>query len=312
LSTPAVRLSNVTKSFGAHTAVRDLSLEVPRGSLYGFIGPNGSGKTTTIRMILHILSPDSGQVEVLGESGTRASNDRIGYLPEERGLYPKMPVVELLQFFAELRGVSPKDGRRRAHEWLERLELASWAHNKVEDLSKGMQQKIQFTTAVIHEPDILILDEPWSGLDPLNAEVLRDIVLEQKAAGRTIIFSTHLMEQAEKICDRVCIIARGRKVLEGELDVIKREAGGDRRIALRFGSAQESAQATDGVLATAASVREHGDGLLVELAEGSTPAELLEALNRSELSIRRFEIYEPSLHQIFVDEVGEKEASDGA
>lgn len=310
MSAPAIRVANVWKRYGDFVAVGDLSFEIPRGSIYGILGPNGAGKSTTLRMVNDIIAIDEGEIEILGEyKPGRAAAVHIGYLPEERGLYPKMRVLELLQFFAELRAVPAKEARARASKWLERLELSEWGQHKIEDLSKGMQQKIQFVTAVIHEPALLILDEPWSGLDPINAEVLRDIVSEQKAAGKTIVFSTHLMEQAEKICDEVCIISRGTKVLEGELDAVKREAGGERRIALRFAGSEARARAVESVLADRALVASHtelsgGDVLLADLAAGISPTDFLGTLMGADLELRRFEIYEPSLHEIFVERVG--------
>jgi ABC-2 type transport system ATP-binding protein len=304
----AIAVEGVVKRYGDFVAVDRLSFVVPRGVVFGVLGPNGAGKSTTLRMINDIIAPDAGRIEILGAYPPgREAACRIGYLPEERGLYPKMKVLELLQFFAELRGIGRREALRRAGRWLERLDLGEWAANKIEDLSKGMQQKVQFVTAVIHEPELLILDEPWSGLDPINAEVLRSIVLEQREAGRTILFSTHLMEQAEKLCDSVCIIARGKKVLEGGLAEIKRSAASEGRVALRFGSAEELATAETGALADPALVASvhHQDGtLMAELAEGVKPGALLAALAAAPVEIRRFEVYEPSLHQIFVERVG--------
>ena len=312
----ALRLSGVTKRYGDFVAVGDLSLEVPAGMIYGVLGPNGAGKTTTLRMVNDILGPDEGEIRLFGDLPPgRAAARRIGYLPEERGLYPKMKVVEALRFFGELRGLSGREAGVRAGRWLERLELGSWAQRKVQDLSKGMQQKVQFAAALLHEPDLLILDEPWSGLDPINAEVLREIVLEQRAAGRTILFSTHLMEQAEKICDFVCLIVRGRKVLEGPLDRIKREAAGDRLVALAFVDASVEARAREGVLADralVAAVRDRRGYIEVELAgEGQAAADrLLAQLVGQGTALRRFELVEPSLHQIFVDKVGAEAVRD--
>jgi ABC-2 type transport system ATP-binding protein len=299
----SLRVAEVTKRYGDHVAVSELSFEVKSGVIYGVLGPNGAGKSTTLRMITDILAPDHGDIRLLG--GLRPGRDaarHIGYLPEERGLYPKMGVLESLIFFAQLRGVSGRDARRRGMAWLERLELASWKNNKVQELSKGMQQKVQFATALLHEPALLILDEPWSGLDPINADVLRDIVLEQKAAGRTILFSTHLMEQAEKLCDSVCIIARGHKVLDGELAGIKRDAASG-RVAIGFGDHAARDRAEAGILADAsrvASQTRQSDRVEVELAAGITPEELLAALVGAGLGVRHFEVVEPSLHQIFV------------
>ncbi len=310
----AILVEDVWKRFGEFVAVGGLSFEVPRGGIYGILGPNGAGKSTTLRMINDILGPDEGTIEILDKfKPGREAAKRIGYLPEERGLYPKMRVIELLQFFAELRGISAAEGRKRAGKWLERLELSAWASHKVEDLSKGMQQKIQFITAVIHQPELLILDEPWSGLDPINAEVLREIVAEQASLGKTIVFSTHLMEQAEKICDRVCIISRGSKVLEGPLEAIKRDAGGERRVAVRIGGGGRSA-AFESILADRALVTGSsavGDSVLAELADEAVPNMLLSALVEAELEIRRFEIFVPSLHEIFVERVG-ADAAEGA
>jgi len=304
-ASPALSLRGVTKRYGDFTAVDALSVEVERGQIFGVLGPNGAGKTTTLRMVNDIIAPDEGEIHVLGLPPGREAAVRIGYLPEERGLYPKMKVSALLGFFGELRGLSSGEARRRAGAWLERMELGAWAAHKVQDLSKGMQQKVQFATALIHEPELLILDEPWSGLDPINAEVLRDIVLEQRDAGRTIVFSTHLMEQAEKICDGVCIIARGRKVVDGRLDAIKREAASGRLVAVSFDG--EAAAPTPPVLADTAMVagqRERKGYLELELAAGIDPQELLTALLDGGARLRRFEVIEPTLHQIFVDRVG--------
>jgi ABC-2 type transport system ATP-binding protein len=304
----AVRLARVTKQYGDFKAVTDLSLTVDRGVVYGVLGPNGAGKTTTLRMINDILAPDAGTIELFGSiKPGRAAAPRIGYLPEERGLYPKMRVLELLQFFGQLRGLARRDAVARASRWLERLDLQDWKRNKVQDLSKGMQQKVQFACALLHEPELLVLDEPWSGLDPINAEVLRDVVLEQRAAGRTILFSTHLMEQAEKICDHVCIIARGKKVLEGALDQVKREAASDRLIALAFVTPAAEELARAGVLgdsAIVAGLHQRRGYLEIVPADADAAGRLLAELSRQGLAVRRFELVEPTLHQIFVDRVG--------
>jgi ABC-2 type transport system ATP-binding protein len=305
----SVRVSNVTKQYGDFVAVDDLSFEVPTGVIYGILGPNGAGKTTTLRMINDILLPDKGEIRLLGDlvPGHEAAK-RICYLPEERGLYPKMKVVEALAFFGELRGMRRRQAFQQARVWLERLKIEDWGSNKVQDLSKGMQQKVQFAAALIHDPELLILDEPWSGLDPINADVLKDIVIAQKEAGRTILFSTHLMEQAEKICDAVCIIARGRKAVEGQLADLKQEAAADNIISLRFADSEEQERAQEGALAddffetvTSTSTR-----LEVQLKHEKTTDELLAALVEAKFSLRGFEHVEPSLHQIFVDRVGEQ------
>ena len=223
----AVALSGVSKSYGSHRAVDNLSLAVPEGSIYGFIGPNGSGKTTTIRMILHILYADSGTIEVLGEMGTRAANDRIGYLPEERGLYKKMKVVNLLEYYGNLKGMTRKDAVAEGKRWLERMELSDWADKKIESLSKGMAQKIQFIATVLARPRLIILDEPFSGLDPVNLESIRSAILDLRRQGSTIIFSTHDMSMAEKLCDSIFMIYMGKKVLDGTLGEIQASYGKD-------------------------------------------------------------------------------------
>lgn len=311
----ALRVRGVTKRYGDHVAVSDLSFTVERSVIYGVLGPNGAGKSTTLRMINDILAPDEGEIRIMnGLRPGREAAGHIGYLPEERGLYPKMPVLDTLQFFGELRGLTGREARTRGQSWLERLEIASWSDNKVQDLSKGMQQKVQFITALLHEPDLLILDEPWSGLDPINADVLRDIVLEQKQAGRTILFSTHLMEQAEKICDSVCIIARGKKVLEGALERIKREAASDRMVAIGFVDENAQKKAQRGVLADRALVtssRQREGRTAVELAADATADGLLRTLIESDVAVRHFELIEPTLHQIFVDRVGVEAAAGG-
>jgi ABC-2 type transport system ATP-binding protein len=217
----AVALRAVTKTFGQKVAVRDLDLVIPQGSLHGFIGPNGAGKTTTIRMIMSIIFPDRGDIEVLGKASAVESKDRIGYLPEERGLYKKMRVGPFLKYMARLKGMPGEGLERRVRAWLERVGLAAEYRKKCEELSKGMQQKVQFIAAIIHEPDLLILDEPFSGLDPMNARMLRELIQEQHDQGRTIIFSTHQMSQAEALCDRIVMIHQGDKVLDNSPDEIQ-------------------------------------------------------------------------------------------
>jgi len=288
----AVVLRNVTKTFGSHTAVDNLDLIVPKGSIYGFIGPNGSGKTTTIRMILHILHPDSGMIEVLGETQTRAANDRVGYLPEERGLYKKMKVRLLLQYYAALKGMSGRDARREGDAWLDRLDLAAWADKKVETLSKGMAQKIQFISTVIGKPELIILDEPFSGLDPVNLEVLRTAILDLHKQGSTIIFSTHDMSVAEKMCDFIFMIYKGQKVLDGSMDAIVEQYGQD-SVRLRTEHGRAALDGLNGIegiidLGKYQEVRLRGDS-----------QEFLMAL-ASRTSIQLFEKTRPSLHDIFI------------
>src|SRR5213594_3328764 len=219
---PTLVLDHISKSFGDFRAVSDLSLQVRPGRVFGLIGPNGAGKTTTIRMIVNITLPDSGRIELFGQQMNTALQDRIGYLPEERGLYKKMKVGEQLRFFAELKDLRGTEADKRVDDWLKKLELSAWKDKRAKELSKGMQQKVQFITAVIHDPDLVILDEPFSGLDPVNVDLMKETILEQKARGKTIILSTHQMEIAEKLCDDVCMINRARKVLDGRLREIRR------------------------------------------------------------------------------------------
>jgi ABC-2 type transport system ATP-binding protein len=295
LTETAVRLTDVTKTFGAHTAVRDLSLSVPRGALYGFIGPNGSGKTTTIRMILHILAPDRGRVEVLGEQGIRAANDRIGYLPEERGLYKKMTVRRLLTYYASLKGMGVREARAEMDRWLERLELTDWREAKIEALSKGMSQKIQFIATVISRPELIILDEPFSGLDPVNLEVVRRAILDLAADGATVIFSTHDMTVAEQICDHVFMIFRGDKVLDGTLEEVKARYGQD-TIRVRT----DDGPAVLRELPVGIGVEQVLDlGQYQELRLNGDPQELLRAL-AGRTRVRHFEETRPTLHDIFI------------
>ena len=300
----AVRLSGVTKSFGAHTAVSDFDLDIPRGTILGLLGPNGSGKTTTIRMIMAILLPDTGSVELLGGYPDMKRRSRVGYLPEERGVYPKMKVIEQLVFLGELRGLARKDAHRRAAGWLDRLGLKDWAAKKVQDLSKGMQQKVQFIGTILHDPDLLILDEPFSGLDPINQDVLESIVREERARGKTILFSTHLMEQAERLCERVCMISRARKVIDGDLRELKRRE--------RTGAVAVEFEGDAGWLDRAGVVEREEVGDAWHLPPNRiAPDELLATAVREGVSLRRFEVLEPRLHEIFVRHAGEDPEEEG-
>ncbi len=304
----SVVVSEVTKRYGDFVAVGDLSFNVPTGTIYGILGPNGAGKTTTLRMLNDILLPDQGEIRLLDnlKPGLQASQ-RIGYLPEERGLYPKMKVIDVLVFFGELRGLSKKKATAQARTWLERLRIADWHNNKVQDLSKGMQQKVQFSAALIHDPELLILDEPWSGLDPINADVLKDIVVAQKEAGRTVLFSTHQMDQAEQICDHVCIIARGKKALEGKLSTLKSDASGEGIVLLDFVEDAQKSRAQSEILPEfVCSEKKTKTGLEVALKSDCSEQSLLMALTSAGVQLQRFERKRPSLHQIFVDSVGEQ------
>ncbi|HZE68748.1 MAG TPA: ATP-binding cassette domain-containing protein [Pyrinomonadaceae bacterium] len=295
-----VKLDRVCKSFGEFVAVNDLSLAVSAGRIYGLLGPNGAGKTTTIRMVVNITAPDSGRIDLFGGRITEAVQDRIGYLPEERGLYKKMKIGDQLRFFAALKNLSGKEAEQRIDDWLVRVKLSEWKNKRSVELSKGMQQKVQFVSAVLHNPDLLILDEPFSGLDPVNVKLLKEIVLELKTAGNTIIFSTHQMELAEEICDDICLLNRSRKVLEGSIREVKR-AFGRNAVALRF-------EGGDGVLddrTLVSAVKRYSDGVEVLLAEKASAQELLQRLVATGAIIGRFEMIEPSLHDIFIEKVTE-------
>ena len=294
----AVRLQGVTKSFGRRTAVSDLDLEVPRGVIYGLLGPNGSGKTTTIRMIMGILHPDRGSVELFGGDPDLTRRTKVGYLPEERGVYRKMRCLDLIVFLGEIRGVRRAEAKRRGLEWLERLGLAEWADRKVEDLSKGMQQKVQFIGTVIHEPELLILDEPFSGLDPINQDVLEEIVRDFRARGTTILFSTHLMDQAERLCERVCLISRSRKVLDGELSAL-RAAERKGIVALEFAGSDRWVAGPE-----IARIERVNGGLHLILEEGADHQAILRRGVQAGAEILRFDLVEPRLHEIFVRHAG--------
>ena len=303
MTTSVIAVDRVVKRFAGHVAVDDLSLSVPGGVIYGLLGPNGAGKTTTIRMIMNVFLPDAGTIRLFGDSGTGHDHSaRIGFLPEERGLYPKMRVLDVLVFLAETRGIERRLARSRATEWLERLGLADWRMRKVSDLSKGMQQKVQFISTVLHDPELLVMDEPFSGLDPVNSQMMRDTVVDLRRRGKTIVLSTHIMEQAEMLCDDLCIIARGRKLVEGSLTEIKQRHSG-RHLRLGFED-QAAAPALFADRRLIAKVQDFGAYAEAELADGADPQEILKALVASGARITRFELAAPSLHQIFVDLVG--------
>ncbi len=306
--TPILILDRVSKRFAGHTAVDELSLSVPSGVIYGLLGPNGAGKTTTIRMIMDILEPDDGAVRIFGEpGGGRTHSGRIGYLPEERGLYRKMRVLDVLVFLGEMKGVDRRRARQRAGEWLERLGLAEWRLRRVDELSKGMQQKVQFISTMLHDPDLMILDEPFSGLDPVNTQVLKDTVLDMRRRGKTILFSTHIMEQAEKLCEQLCIIARGRKLVDGALSDIKRTHGGHHLVIGFDGSLGGAAQVfADRTLVS--KVDNYGQYAELELASGADPQQVLQRLVMSGARLSKFELQEASLNKIFIDLVGPEAA----
>jgi ABC-2 type transport system ATP-binding protein len=288
----AVDIHEVTKTFGSHTAVDNLSLAVPPGTVYGFIGPNGSGKTTTLRMIMRILHPDRGDIRVLGESSLKAASDRVGYLPEERGLYKQMKVRDVLRFYALLKGC--RNSKAAIDDWLERLGLADWADKRVAALSKGMAQKVQFIATVVARPELVLLDEPFSGLDPINAEVLREAVLDLKREGTTVIFSTHDMSVAEKMCDFIFMIYKGRKVLDGTLEAIQDTYGSD-TVRVRLEEGANGLADLPGVV----KVTDFGRLQELRLARDTDAQQVLASL-MTRGQVRHFELSRPSLHDIFV------------
>ena len=306
----ALDIRGVSKRYAEHVAVRSLSLAVPKGAVYGLLGPNGAGKTTTIRMILNIIAPDEGTITMLGRPNTDVGTlDRVGYLPEERGLYKKMQVRRVLRFLAELKGVGAREADRRIEHWMERFALRTpekaWGLAKLEELSRGMQQKVQFIGTLIHDPDLVILDEPFSGLDPINAQALKDTVVDLKKRGKTVIFSTHLMDNAERLCDSVCIIARGEKVLDGTVAGVKTEHGGNNVALSVAGGSDAIAQ----VLRDHQSIERVDDSnrfFEIALQKGADPQALLRRLVEAGAIVQRFELVQPSLHQIFLEKVGAK------
>ena len=287
-----IQLKNITKTFGTHVAVDDLSLTVPEGSVYGFIGPNGSGKTTTLRMIMNILYPDQGEISVFGEPLRPSTCDRIGYMPEERGLYKRMKVRELLRFLGGL-----KDGNgiaARVDQWLERLDLTEWADKKVETLSKGMSQKVQFIATVVAQPELIILDEPFTGLDPVNTDAMKNAILELQKQGTTVIFSTHDMSMAEKMCDFIFMIFKGKKVLDGTLASIQDQYATD-TLRIRTSGGVDALRDLRGV----EKINDYGQIQELRLGHNGNPQEILQTvLGRTQ--VHSFDIAKPSLHDIFV------------
>ena len=299
----AVELKGIAKSFDGKPAVRPLDLAIPRGSTYGLLGPNGAGKTTTIRMMLRIIDPDAGTIHVLGQPLTQERLSVFGYLPEERGIYRQMRVKRLLSFFAELKGIPPRESAPRIMRWLERFDLADRANAKVQELSKGNQQKIQFISAILHEPEIMVFDEPFSGLDAINQQLLKDIIVDLKRAGKTIIFSTHIIEHAERICDHVCILARGEKVADGTMRQVK-SLQGENYVGITFDPWTREASELLRNSPLVQKVSESGASVEVSLLPDADPLQLLRHLLDRGIRVRKFEHGEPSLEQIFLERVG--------
>ena len=292
-----IELEHVSKVFGRFHAVDDLSFRVPRGAISGLLGPNGAGKTTTIRMIMNITAPDSGEIRVLGAPMQRSTQNRIGYLPEERGLYRKMKVLDHLYFLAAIKEVDRETAKARIEEWLDRMELRPWLHKKVDELSKGMQQKVQFIATIVHDPDILILDEVFSGLDPINTALIKEYLLAFRGRGKTIVFSTHVLEQAEKLCDEICLLARSKKILEGNLKELKRSyAAGQLRLTI------DGAAADLLTLPSVQSVAPVNGAFIVSLEPGADRREFLRrAVERC--NVTSFSDREPELEEIYLSAV---------
>ncbi len=300
----ALAIENISKKYGHFYAVKNLSFQISPGTIYGLLGPNGAGKTTTIRMVMNIIIPDEGRIEIFGQKMDEKMKTRIGYLPEDRGLYPKMKVGEQLQFLAALKGISKTKARHIIDEWLKRFDLVEWKLKKTEELSKGMQQKMQFIATIIHSPELIILDEPFAGLDPVNTKLLKDIMLEMRDKGATIIFSTHRMEQVEMICDHICLINKAEKVLEGNLGQIKRDYGKN-TVVLDYEGDAGFIQDFAGM----EKIDDYGKYMEIKLREQTDPQELLQ-LAAGRLRINKFEVKEPTLNAIFIDSVGANHAED--
>ncbi len=295
-----MELRGIRKTYDHFVAVDHLYVSIREGSVYGLLGPNGAGKTSTIRMMIGITLPDDGEVRLFGENFHREQLHRIGYLPEERGLYKRMKVLDHLVFLGRLHNLSEHEARKRSLEWCERLQLSDWTHKKIEELSKGMQQKVQFIATLLHGPDLVIMDEPFSGLDPANAVMLKDVLLELKKAGKTILFCTHRMDQAERLCDAICLINHGRAILEGDLKKIKASYGKN-HVQMEYEGEPhlEDCEAVQ-------SVNNYGNYVEVRLKPGADPQELLR-MAAGRVRISRFEVLEPSLEEIFIDQVGTHE-----
>jgi len=294
----ALEIENISKKFDNFYAVKNLSFKIPEGSIYGLLGPNGAGKTTTIRMVMNIIIPDEGNIKVLNQKMDEKMKERIGYLPEERGLYPKMKVGEILLFLANIKGLKGEKARKEINFWLKRFDLLNWKEKKVEELSRGMQQKLQFIVTVIHYPELVILDEPFAGLDPVNTKLLKDIMLEMKEKRRTIIFSTHRMEQVEMVCDNICLINKAEKVLEGNLSEIKKQYGkntvlldyeGDGSFIKTFPEIEK--------------IDDYGKFMEIKLKEKADPQQILSKLV-GKIRINKYEVKEPTLNAIFIEKVG--------
>jgi ABC-2 type transport system ATP-binding protein len=299
----AVSLENVKKRYDSFDAVSSLTMEIKEGAVFGLLGPNGAGKTTTLRMIVHILIPDEGSIRVLGKPLSERTQELIGYLPEERGLYRHMRLLEILRFLGALKGLAESEAERRAHIWLERLGLGDRANDEVHNLSRGMQQKIQFIAAVIHRPPLVILDEPFTGLDPVNAAIIKDVMLELRKQGATIILSTHRMDQVEQMCDSICLMNKGQKLLDGDLKAIKKSYGNN-TVRMEFVGDPDFLHIPDVIERT----NSYGEMVDITLRPGGDAQRILKSAVERGIQVRRFELIEPPLNDIFIQKVSERDA----
>ncbi len=294
-----LKVDRISKFYDHYRAVDQVSFHIEPGRMFGLLGTNGAVKNTSMRMFMKIIILDEGRIEIFGSQFREEHKNRIGYLPEERGLYPKMKVIDHLQFLGEMKGLTAHRARQGALKWLERFELESWAHKKVQELSKGMQQKVQFIGTILHDPDLIIMDEPFAGLDPINTKLLKDILLELKQSGKTIILSTHLMDQAEKLCEEICLINQGAVVLQGSLAEIKQRYSHN-AVQLEYnGDARFIAS-----LPMVERVNDYGNYMEIRLHDQAAPRDLFRAIARSGLEVTRFEAMETSLNDIFIEMVG--------
>jgi ABC-2 type transport system ATP-binding protein len=290
-------LDGVTKRYGKFTAVNSVNLHIPGGIIYGILGPNGAGKTSTLRMVNAITAPDEGTITILGQKAGENSQQQIGYLPEERGLYKKMKVGEQLLYLCQLKGLSKSKAKESINYWLERFEASTWIDKEINELSKGMQQKIQFIATIAHDPEIYIFDEPFSGLDPINSELLKEVILDLKASGKSIIFATHRMEQVEQMCDNICLFNKGSVILEGELSKIKRSYG-ENTIIINF-------DGSDAFIDNLENVRinnKSNNFAEIRLLEGADDQQILRSAMEN-AHITRFQLVQPSLQEIFISSV---------
>lgn len=302
-SNSVLRLNNVVKTYGEFTAVNGISLDIPKGSIYGFLGPNGAGKTTTIRMILEIIKPSQGTISILGHSSALDVRHRIGYLPEEKGLYKKMKVWSIIQYFAMLKGMEKKKAKEQAFSLLEKYGLKDFAESKVEALSKGMGQKVQVLSAVAHEPELVILDEPFSGLDPINQAVLEELIKDMSDNGQTVIFSTHVMQHAERLCDQLLLIAKGEKIFDGTIQEAK--ATVSRRVIIATDDPIDKLKDLVGIEGASQNGVETENEWRLDIGEAFDPQTIIRFCSENNIGLTRFEFTEPSLHDVFVHLVGD-------